>query len=250
MATPLLCPSCGGALDADARACPQCGTTVATRRCDSCLALNLRDDRHCRACGTRLRAEEASARGQKRPCPGCAADLTPRQAGNTPFEECDHCSGVWLGPETLKALSTGAEARAAFRLSDSPPEPIGSGSASSKGGAAAPAIAYRRCPGCRKMMNRTNYALGSGVVVDVCKEDGAWFDADELSRIIAFIEGGGLDRARRREVARLEARASEAKRQAVAMRNGNDVELSFGGGTAHSSSSTFDFLGWLGDMLG
>ena len=99
------------------------------------------------------------------------------------------------------------------------------------------------------MMNRTNYALGSGVVVDTCRDHGAWFDAGELSRIIAFIEGGGLERARRREVESLDARAAEARRQAVTLRGGNDIQLSFGGGTVHSHSATFDFLHWLGDIL-
>jgi Zn-finger nucleic acid-binding protein len=53
-------------------------------------------------------------------------------------------------------------------------------------------------------MNRINFARCSGVVVDVCKGHGTWFDRDELSRIVEFIRGGGLDAARAREKAALE----------------------------------------------
>lgn len=35
--------------------------------------------------------------------------------------------------------------------------------------------------------------------MDVCKQHGTWFDRDELSRIIEFIRGGGLNAARAKE---------------------------------------------------
>jgi Zn-finger nucleic acid-binding protein len=53
-------------------------------------------------------------------------------------------------------------------------------------------------------MNRINFARCSGVVVDVCRGHGTWFDREELSRIVEFIRGGGLDAARAREKAALE----------------------------------------------
>jgi hypothetical protein len=58
-------------------------------------------------------------------------------------------------------------------------------------------------------MNRVNFARCSGVVVDVCKGHGTWFDLDELAGIVEFIRKGGLDQARAREKAQLE----EARRQ-------------------------------------
>jgi hypothetical protein len=77
-------------------------------------------------------------------------------------------------------------------------------------GAAAPAangtpgaqperITYRPCPRCKKMMNRVNFAKYSGVVLDVCRAHGTYFDRDELHRVVAFIQAGGLDRARARD---------------------------------------------------
>ena len=47
--------------------------------------------------------------------------------------------------------------------------------------------------------NRINFAKCSGVIVDVCKGHGTWFDRDELTRIVEFIRGGGLDAARAKE---------------------------------------------------
>ena len=48
-------------------------------------------------------------------------------------------------------------------------------------------------------MNRINFAKCSGVVVDICKGHGTWFDAQELSAIVQFIRDGGLEVARQRE---------------------------------------------------
>jgi Zn-finger nucleic acid-binding protein len=48
-------------------------------------------------------------------------------------------------------------------------------------------------------MNRMNFARCSGVIVDVCKKHGTWFDRDELSRIIAFVREGGMNASRAKE---------------------------------------------------
>lgn len=48
-------------------------------------------------------------------------------------------------------------------------------------------------------MNRLNFGKVSGVIVDVCKPHGTWFDAGELTRVVAFASAGGLERTRERE---------------------------------------------------
>jgi Zn-finger nucleic acid-binding protein len=60
-------------------------------------------------------------------------------------------------------------------------------------------VNYVPCPECSQLMNRMNFARCSGVIVDVCKQHGTWFDRDELSRIVEFIHGGGLNAARAKE---------------------------------------------------
>ena len=68
-------------------------------------------------------------------------------------------------------------------------------------------------------MNRVNFAKCSGVIVDVCKGHGTWFDRDELSQIVEFVRGGGLDVSRSREKAEIE----EARRQLQQERLADEV---------------------------
>ena len=50
---------------------------------------------------------------------------------------------------------------------------------------------YRPCVVCGQLMNRINYGHSSGVIVDVCRDHGIWFDADELARILTWLRAGG-----------------------------------------------------------
>jgi Zn-finger nucleic acid-binding protein len=43
-------------------------------------------------------------------------------------------------------------------------------------------------------MNRMNYAHCSGVIIDICRPHGIWFDRDQLRQIIEFIRAGGMQR--------------------------------------------------------
>ncbi|HMF57614.1 MAG TPA: zf-TFIIB domain-containing protein, partial [Pyrinomonadaceae bacterium] len=65
-------------------------------------------------------------------------------------------------------------------------------------------VRYVPCPECGQLMNRINFARCSGVIVDVCKGHGTWFDRDELRQIVEFIRAGGLDASRARELAKIE----------------------------------------------
>lgn len=58
------------------------------------------------------------------------------------------------------------------------------------------AVRYVACPVCKKIMNRSNFAHRSGVVIDSCKGHGVWLEAGELGRALGFIDSGGLDRLR------------------------------------------------------
>jgi hypothetical protein len=69
------------------------------------------------------------------------------------------------------------------------------------------------------MMNRINFARCSGVIVDVCKGHGTWFDRDELSAIVQFIGGGGLEVARAKEKHELEFQRQQLKMEETAAAN-------------------------------
>jgi Zn-finger nucleic acid-binding protein len=90
-------------------------------------------------------------------------------------------------------------------------------------------------------MNRSNFARSSGVIIDLCKQHGVWFDADELPKIIEFIDKGGLARARQKEKMALEeerAKLRDEQRKLAMMERraggGRDLgyvePVSFGGG--------------------
>ncbi|MFN2532153.1 MAG: zf-TFIIB domain-containing protein [Pyrinomonadaceae bacterium] len=111
-------------------------------------------------------------------------------------------------------------------------------------------VSYIPCPECSQLMNRVNFARCSGVVVDICKKHGIWFDCDELSRIIEFIRDGGLDASRAKEKAELaEERRRLAEQQVTTdLRNaslfsraeGDDLRIS---GIASASSLLKILLG-------
>jgi Zn-finger nucleic acid-binding protein len=71
-------------------------------------------------------------------------------------------------------------------------------------------------------MNRMNFGRVSGVIVDVCKPHGTWFDGGELTRVIAFAAGGGLvkTRAREAEDQKLQAKEREKLQQDFAVMHG------------------------------
>lgn len=157
---------------------------------------------HCPACGAAL-APRVPALAEGAPCPACAKPLSASQIGGLGTQACLACGGLWLDRTVFEQLGASRERQGAV---------LGALPAPSTPPAVVPApVQYRPCPACGQRMNRVNYARRSGVVLDVCKAHGLWFDRDELRRLLGFIAGGGLDRARERELEDLK----EAKRAAV-----------------------------------
>ena len=101
--------------------------------------------------------------------------------------ECSGCAGLWLERETFEHAITRAQ-EMVEKLETSVP----------KRTSALPLtpVRYRSCPTCAGRMARELYGKRSGVVIDFCQEHGVWLDAGELSLILEWIRGGGLDKAR------------------------------------------------------
>jgi Zn-finger nucleic acid-binding protein len=119
--------------------------------------------------------------------------------GKANLRECARCGGLWVDVESFEQIIAEREQQSAL---------LGSASILPKkeGGASKPgSVRYVPCPECGQLMNRVNFARCSGVIVDVCKGHGTWFDRDELRRIVEFIRGGGLEVSRAREKQELEA---------------------------------------------
>jgi len=102
--------------------------------------------------------------------------------------ECHACAGLWLTNSAFSRLARQAcsQAGAVDHLLVSPSVAVAACAETHEG-----PWRYRKCPECGILMNRRNYGPGSGVVVDMCRSHGVWFDAEELPAILDWIRRGG-----------------------------------------------------------
>jgi Zn-finger nucleic acid-binding protein len=70
-------------------------------------------------------------------------------------------------------------------------------------------------------MNRRNYGSTSGVIIDLCREHGIWFDADELARILTWVRAGGAEKSRREKSAAAAEAEAELRAQTALERPHN-----------------------------
>jgi Zn-finger nucleic acid-binding protein len=144
----------------------------------------------CGHCGAA--AAEAELIEDKDPgdCPRCKIDLQSLKVGTAGLRECGRCGGFWTSVETFEHLCEDKEQQTAVLTY------IGD---QNRELSTATPVNYVPCPDCKQLMNRSNFARISGVIIDLCKHHGVWFDANELPKIISFIEDGGLTRSREKE---------------------------------------------------
>ena len=128
---------------------------------------------------------------------------------------------MWLGNESFSRLAERANREGVAALAaDNKTKRVGA--APTAVGQDQERWRYRNCPVCACHMQRRNYGRLSGVIIDLCREHGVWFDADELPRILAWIRQGGLDEARRMRA----AESAEAERRERLMRAGDKTTQS------------------------
>ena len=201
----LACPGCGGPLRVGARSCPHCDSTVATCRCSSCLAWNLAGAEFCQACGAKIDSGTSAAQGPDvLRCPRCPGRLVLRGYADLEVDECDQCGGLFLTPTMLDRVVRSHDRNTGLLLALPRRPPYREGT-----------VHYVHCPICTRLMNRQAFGRISGVVVDVCKSDGVWFDAGEITQVIEFVEHGGLERAHQREKEELAERARTSQSDQV-----------------------------------
>lgn len=190
----LNCPNCGAGVSSGKTECLFCRSRLKTAACPSCLGLMFVGSRHCAYCGKKAVQLSHIEEKDLGDCPRCKIKLRRLQIGKVSLSECARCDGLWVSVETFEEVCASQEKQAEV-LSSIKQKPVHKPAAK---------IQYVPCPACKQLMNRNNFASSSGVVVDICKRHGVWFDAEELPRIIEFIRQGGLDRQRQKETLRLE----------------------------------------------
>lgn len=203
----LNCPNCGAAVSSEDMQCLFCKSRLATVACPSCFGMIFSGHRHCPHCGTRVERSELEPDAVRR-CPRCRTDMNVLALGSTKVRECSNCDGLWVDVAAFEEICRDKEQQSAAlggaatlpeRLSRSPEK-----------------VRYDPCPECGRLMNRVNFARCSGVVVDICKGHGTWFDQHELQMIVEFIRGGGLDAAREKEKMKLEEERRRLKQEQLA----------------------------------
>jgi Zn-finger nucleic acid-binding protein len=104
---------------------------------------------------------------------------------------------------------------------------------------------YIPCPACSTLMNRKNFGEMSGVIVDICRQHGTWFDLGELPRVLAFVAAGGLERSRQRaeeEDARSK-RAAHVAATVIAMPvSSHDASVTYSSGASSLAHMFVDLL--------
>lgn len=196
------CSSCGAPRGEAAERCRYCSAEFTLHErdldtvCSSCAARVSGRARFCHSCGSPILVRQAAVGVTDFPCPACGEGraLVSRQLGqtNVAMFECGGCGGMWIEREIFEVLAERARTSA---LPDLDLRPAGGAQPS---GSPARGPFYRPCPVCRTRMNRRNYALRSGVVVDVCQRHGVWFDIHELEELLRWLRRGGDPLAEKR----------------------------------------------------
>ncbi len=210
----LSCATCGARVPSDTTQCPYCKGAVRRAVCPECFR-GLRDDaKFCDHCGTAIRPQTLRPpEATDIPCPRCDGKLFHVHLEGYAMDQCGTCGGLWVDKGTVEAI-----------VRDRPREvESGFGVDTAEGNARHGEMtgqfrgrAYLPCPTCQSLMTPQNYARSSGIIIDVCKHHGIWFDAGELNQILEFVARGGLVAARKKEAERAREEAVRAKQEAHA----------------------------------
>ena len=190
------CSSCGGARQPGQPSCAYCQASFTIHErdlhtiCPSCMARISDKARFCHHCAQPIHPESTDLGASDVPCPVCGDGhpLTHRSLGEAalPLLECPTCAGIWMSAASFKGLE-----KVAAEEGRSSQVAVTTGPASGPGPLGQAGPMYRKCPVCAVVMNRQNYGRISGVIIDVCKEHGVWFDAHELGDLTADLAASG-----------------------------------------------------------
>ena len=163
--------------------------------------------------------------------------MVARLIGDVLLDECAACHGVFVDCAALERIMRErrqARAEAILGLAARPSDPSAPSGQEGR--------MYVKCPDCDTLMNRRSFASGAGVIIDVCKNHGTWFDANELPRVVDFVMNGGLEAAAKKDAQRLkdEARREKARARAAG------AAMSRTSSVSHSA----DRVGVFGELLG
>ena len=246
------CSSCGAPREELALQCTYCSADFTLHErdlhtvCPACMTRVSDRAKFCHSCGGKLTPETLVADGSTLACPVCGDGhtLSHRRIGGIAVLECGRCAGLWLETKTFEDLCERAKSEAVdLELLVDLPRGLAPD--------AAPTDMpkqdrwqYRNCPVCRAMMHRRNYGRRSGVIIDVCRHHGIWFDADELHRILEWIRSAGMAQAEQQQA----EQAAQEKRWKELGKTPGEGTLS-GDSPAGVGWETWMAASFLGDLI-
>lgn len=218
----LHCGACGGDVRRGSKACEYCGSELSLAEkgigdaCPTCYGRLVKGAKFCSSCGTAIKPQAIRKSSTDMDCPRCQAPLSECEIPGGAFTECTGCGGIWLAEQVFHEVTSSHEQSSIARFFPGK----GSDVTPARKRSTEKLVKYLACPECGDMMNRKNFATCSGVIIDWCKGHGYWFDTDELELIVGFIQEGGLEKSRRRQVEAQKHDARMATKRQRAARSG------------------------------
>jgi Zn-finger nucleic acid-binding protein len=200
----LACPHCGAGVAPASTSCAHCSHELLLKACPRCLSRVFHGHKHCPDCGAELSVVAVAEKHTDRACPRCEQALGPRLVNDIVIDECMGCRGLFLDHVAIKRIVTDRQQARAEALLGALPK------VEAVADRPPPGKFYIKCPICSVVMNRKLFASGAGVIIDVCRTHGTYFDGGELPRIIEFVMNGGLEAAHKKDIAKLR---DDAKRE-------------------------------------
>lgn len=204
--------------------------------CKKCFGTIFQGSSFCPLCGEKAFQAQTIDETKTGDCPRCKIKLKLLQIEDLAISECDKCEGVWVDAETFEEICANHEKQAAvlkkFEEIFTHKKPL--------------KVQYVPCPDCKNLMNRSNFAKVSGIVIDSCRQHGIWFDSEELPQIIEFIRKGGIDRAREKEKLHIQAEREKLRyekfKQSVEYRTQSGFESKWNSGNGSTIREFINFL--------
>ena len=106
-------------------------------------------------------------------------------------------------------------------------------------------VAYIKCPVCSQLMNRVNFGVRSGVIIDRCRDHGVWLDGGELRHLMEWMKLGGklLDQERQEQTRKEELKQeSEQRRRPAGYSSEPSPFDNFGDPLRQSDPDLFDII--------
>jgi Zn-finger nucleic acid-binding protein len=106
-------------------------------------------------------------------CPACKNPMVILELNQVEIDYCTNCKGIWLDRGELDLIFSPEDKKEiakSFSVKNNSDE------------------VKRRCPICKKKMDKVEFE-NTGIIIDRCSEDhGVWFDGGELKSILKTAE--------------------------------------------------------------